>query len=308
MAHLVKLSDYVSRYALDLNHYPSQFTRFKKERWYYLKKQWEQTQGISIDDDDFFEEETNALTIWQTLKNKIMKRKVKADDLYELERDERTQKTLADLRNEFLQTIFESQVMWASSSLGEKSNLDEHYLKNEWLYFFCVTVPENYFLFFEPIVYIKNAELQLDIVLISPSEVLCITVLPGQELSVFEASSERFWIEYINKKREKRLSPLLSLTRMEKVIRQICLEEGKTNVPIRKMVLSPNSLIDNKIQGTKVEFIDKRNFSTWKEKLTKQPSPVKHDQLKLTELLLSYCQTKLAEEEDLEEEQEFQQD
>ncbi|MED1560940.1 hypothetical protein AJ85_16525 [Alkalihalobacillus alcalophilus ATCC 27647 = CGMCC 1.3604] len=297
MAHLVKLSDYVSRYQIDLNHYSSQFTRMKKERWYYIKAEWEQAQNRleEIEPDEAPQQKLLNKWLQHPIWNSIKSWKIKEAPFLEKDDFRSLDDSLQKKRQEYLNSVFESQITWASSSLGERSNLDEGFFQDKWLKQFCIDIPENYFLFYEPIFYLKNAEIEFEILLISPTEILCLTILNGEDLSVFEASSERFWIEYIHKKRKKRLSPLLELTRMEKIVQQI-IKQKNLHTEIRKVVLSPNSIIDNKLKGSKVEFVDKRNFKLWKEKLIKHPSPLKKSQFQITSTLLSYCQTKVMED------------
>ncbi|KGA98761.1 hypothetical protein BALCAV_0202315 [Alkalihalobacillus alcalophilus ATCC 27647 = CGMCC 1.3604] len=205
MAHLVKLSDYVSRYQIDLNHYSSQFTRMKKERWYYIKAEWEQAQNRleEIEPDEAPQQKLLNKWLQHPIWNSIKSWKIKEAPFLEKDDFRSLDDSLQKKRQEYLNSVFESQITWASSSLGERSNLDEGFFQDKWLKQFCIDIPENYFLFYEPIFYLKNAEIEFEILLISPTEILCLTILNGEDLSVFEASSERFWIEYIHKKEKK---------------------------------------------------------------------------------------------------------
>ncbi|WP_088103873.1 hypothetical protein [Halalkalibacter urbisdiaboli] len=297
MAHLIKLEDYISRYQYDLNRYPSQFTRMKKERWYYLKSEWEQAQSeATLSEQTMWhgeDLEPEAGFFSQALyRIKNWKRHKKDDMLNEYEKMDHqlANVSLERLRAQFLNELFYSQLRWASSSLMEESTLHPRYKQDTWLRFFSLQIPDNYFLMYKPVFFIKKAPIDLDILLISPTELICLTILEGDELSVFEASSDRFWIEFVEKTRKKRISPLLSLSRMTGVVKPL-LKEAGIHFPVRSVVLCPNSIIDNKVQGVRAEFIDKRTFEAWKEKQKKHPSPLKHDQLKVTSLLLSHCQT-----------------
>ncbi len=70
------------------------------------------------------------------------------------------------------------------------------------------------------------------------------------------------------------------------------LQEAEHSLTIREVVLAPESMIDDKIQGTKVEFVDRRHFQQWHQKLKKHPSPLKREQIKVASLLLKQCNTK----------------
>ncbi|MDT8859341.1 NERD domain-containing protein [Alkalihalobacillus sp. MEB130] len=297
MAHLVKLEDYISRYQFDLNRYPSQFTRMKKERWYYIKSEWEQANYDSLTDIEFVDneketEQSRFLGMFHKVKNWSKRSQRKQDVEVEIENQNEhlKQMSIEEVKDEFLRDLYHSQLQWASSSLLEESSLHPKYRRDEWLRFFSQKMPDNYFLMYMPVFSVKHAPIQLEILLISPTEIYCISLLEGEEHSVFEASSERFWIEYVNKTRQKRLSPLISLSRMTGVVKGVLEEEGLV-FPVRNVVVSKNSMIDNKVQGAKVEFIDRRNFSSWYEKLRKHPSPLKSQQMKVTAALLTHCYT-----------------
>ncbi|GAE34199.1 NERD domain-containing protein [Halalkalibacter akibai] len=295
MAHLIKLEDYISRYQFDLNRYPSQYTRMKKERWYYLKSEWEQMQYESFQD-DYQEEEGETSRFFDRLRKWGKKNKKDLSTHVDIQSNQPTF-SLEQVRANFIEELFHSQLRWASSSLLGESTLQPQYKRDSWLKFFTQQIPDNYFLMYKPVFSVKKAPVELDIILISPTEIYCITLLDGSEHSVFEASSERFWIEFVNQTRKKRISPLVSLQRMTGIIKPI-LQENDLSFPIKNVVISPNSIIDHKIQGTKVDLIDKRTFQAWKEKLQKHPSPIKNQQMKVTSALLDYCYTAQQESEE----------
>ncbi|TWI56914.1 NERD domain-containing protein [Halalkalibacter nanhaiisediminis] len=304
MAHLIKLEDYISRYQFDLHRYPSQYSRMKKERWYYVKSDWEQFQLDSVNGDtkeyqydEVLEEERGLLAqTFERIKRwtKRNRDQVEIVDMNDHSRsiaDERMKNmTLEQLKQSFLDDLFYSQLRWASSSLVEESSIDPRYKRDTWLRFFAQKVPDNYFLMYKPVFFIKKAPIELDIILISPTEIICVTIIEGQEHSVFEASSDRFWTEYIDETRKKRISPLLSLSRMTGVIREI-IDDAELSFPIRKVVLCPTSIIDNKMQGANVELVDRRTFDSWQTRIIKHPSPLKHQQMKVTAALLEHCHT-----------------
>ncbi len=302
MAHLIKLEDYISRYQFDLHRYPSQYSRMKKERWYYMKSEWEQLQFDSVHNhledqtlDSSSEEQGLLAQAIQRMKKWTKRNHDEEVINYDLplmshSENELKHLSLDQVKQIFLDELYDSQLRWASSSLLEESTMHPQYKRDRWLRFFSQQIPDNYFLMYKPVFFIKKAPIELDVILISPSEVICMTMVEGHEHSIFEASSDRFWIEYINESRKKRISPLLSLSRMTGVIGGM-LEEAEISFPIRKVVLCPNSIIDNKIQGAKVELIDRRTFDAWHKRINKHPSPLKHQQMKVTALLLDHCHT-----------------
>ncbi|GAE25787.1 hypothetical protein JCM9140_1803 [Halalkalibacter wakoensis JCM 9140] len=306
MAHLVKLEDSISRYQFDLNRYLSQFTRMKKERWYYLKTDWEQAQSETNNEWNQVEtvqgDQRRLHGLIQKMKSWSKISSKRHDEDVEQVDSNFHQKTLEEVKEEFLQELFHTQLRWANSALLEESTLHPKYKEDPWLHFFTQKLPDNYFVMYHPIFSVKQAPIELEVVLISPTEIYCISLLKGEKHSVFEASSDRFWTEFVNQSRTKRLSPLVSLSRMTGVMKSI-LEEANLSFPVRNIVLCKDGIIDNKIQGAKVELVDRRNFQTWYEKAKKHPSPIKSQQLKITSLLLDHCYTNSTEREADDEEQ-----
>ncbi|MFV8827633.1 NERD domain-containing protein [Alkalihalobacterium sp. APHAB7] len=307
MAHLIKLEDYISRYQFDMQRYPTQFTRMKKERWYYLKNEWEQLRLPNSNEEvqhvnTVAEEESTQANILKLTVEKFKKwnvffkdKKGEEVEVIEIAGEEEDRiplkaKNLEHLKRLFLDDLYESQIMWASSSLLERSYLNPKYKYDQQLRFFAQQIPDNYFLMYSPVFWIKQAPVDMDIILITPSEIHCITVLEGSEHSVFEASSDRFWVELVHKKEKKILSPIVAVNRMASIIKDL-LQENNCEFPIKRTVLANDCIIDYKGQGLKVELVDKRTFSQWHEKLKKHPSPIKSQQLKVAKLLLDHCHT-----------------
>lgn len=302
MAHLIKLEDYISRYQFDIYRYPNQFTRLKKERWEALRAEWEYKQmpSLSFDNDEEMplKEEGEKGFFSKTLKiiKKLPyfhsnKEDSEISDMFQEQMNPALRaKTLEELKALFFDEIFLAQLRWASSSILEKSYLNPKYRYDKKLKFFATQIPDNYLLMYRPIFFIKQARVDMEVILISPTEIFCITMLDGSDRSIFNATQERFWIETIGSEQNKLISPVISLNRMASIIADI-LKENDVKVPIRKIVLSPSSYIDNQTKGGKMEFIDRRNFQLWKEKVRKHPSPIKGNQLKIGKILLDQCHT-----------------
>lgn len=298
----------MSRYQFDLQRYPSQFSRMKRERWYYLKNEWEQAQFTLFDHEDEQDENEHVKHKegrWTNAFRRILWWKAKEENdngmdekHVQREVDPRLKTvTLDELKQMFLDELYQSQLRWASSSLLEESYVHPRYKRDKWLRFFTQQLPDNYFLMYKPVFHIKQAPIDLDIVLISPSEIYLITLLEGHEHSIFEATSDRFWVENVHQTRKKRLSPLLEITRMHGVVESI-LAERQFSFPIRRVVISPTSMIDNKMQGVNVDLVDKRTFERWHDNMKRQPSPLKHDQMKVTAILFDYCSPQQMDEEE----------
>lgn len=306
MAHLIKLEDYISRYQFDIYRYPNQFTRLKRERWEALKAEWEHnkrleansTFSVDIDDDTLLKDAEEKSFFSKTLD--IIKKfpylhSNKSDtELSDMHPERFTPalraKTLNELKNLFLDEIYLSQLRWASSSLLEKSYLNPKYRYDKKLKFFVTQIPDNYLLMYRPLFFIKQARIEMEVILISPTEVYCITMLEGTERSIYNPVEDRVWIETIDSDEHKIISPTIGLNRMASIVSEV-LKEKDVKVPMKKVVLSPSSYIDYQSKGGMIEYVDRRNFDQWKEKVRKHPSPIKSQQLKVAKALLDQCHT-----------------
>jgi hypothetical protein len=278
VAQLIKLLDLISRYEINMYRYPSQYIRLKKQHWNKLKHLWELGEL-----EDTLQKNQNELTkekksFFSPLKS-MLKRK---DDLAINNQEE--------LKRRFLDRLFEFQLGWASSTLKEKSFIEKDMFNEENLKYFIQRFPDNYLVLYRPIFIIQKAPVELEVIMISPTETWCITILEGRENSVFVGSKERFWIEKYLDEEKKALNPLLSLSRMEKIVSQIY-TKNDVELPIKKVILNRRGFIDYSYAPVDTQIVDKRNYETWFSNLRKLSSPLKHVQLKAAQVLLQHCQT-----------------
>jgi hypothetical protein len=131
----------------------------------------------------------------------------------------------------------------------------------------------------------------LDVILLSPTDVWCITFLEEEEDAAFIGSNERFWLKRHQSNPDKKvLSPLLSVNRMGSIVKQL-FDLYEVSLPIHKVVLSRNGYLDYPLVPYDILLLDKRNYSDWFDKMRKLSAPLKHHQLKAAQALLEYCQT-----------------
>src|SRR5690606_7325212 len=270
MAQLIKLQDYISRYEIDLARYPTQFIRLKQNQWERIKYQWQT--GGAIERWEHIEEEVKEEKK-KSLFQKLFPFKKELEAIEEEQEDIEkvsisngwaveenryqevdsplifepnlvyTPKTLEELKKMFIDQFFHFQMKWASSTLREKSYVDPKFMRDTLLRSMLQTLPDNYLVFYYPIIRVKKAPIELDIIIMTPTECLCITVLEQESQAVYIANSERFWLKKVGKYEKKVLSPLIQLNRMEKVVEQI-FEHNHIELPIRKVLLTRNGYID----------------------------------------------------------------
>lgn len=328
MAQLVKLQDYVSRYQNDIKRYPTQFVRLKKIQWARMKKDWELGEEIpQWQHEDPVEEKPhkNFLKRMIALTHKRKLNSLEEEEEYldpkenffhqieevqeqdDLELDEDLipdesssfmfqptilyyPQTIQELKRMYMDQLFQFQIKWASSTLLEKSYVDSKYYRDTLLRAFTQRLPDSYFLFYYPIFQVKKAPIELGILLMTPTECICIQVLEEEVQAVFLGDGNRFWKKKVGKLEKKVLNPLIGLNRMEAIVKKI-FNKHEIDLPIRKVVLSRNGYIDYPGSSYGVEFIDKRKYPEWFAILKKNPSPMKHMQFKAVQFLLNSIQT-----------------
>lgn len=316
MAQLVKLQDYISRYQIDLARYPTQFVRLKNSQWERVKRQWELGEEISewqhdndSENDSFEEKERfSLLKKWFAGRQKADSGDVEQVEITnELVSDEDSipeeettltfepkivyaPQSIHELKRMFIDQFFHFQMKWASSTLREKSYVDPHFMRDSLLRDLLQKLPDNYLLFYYPILQIRKAPIELDVVLMSPTECICITVLDAENQAVYVGGSERFWIKKVGTKDSKVLNPLINLNRMESVLTQL-FKQDNIDMPIRKVVLTRNGYFDYPGTSFGIQFIDRRNYGEWMEHLKKVSSPMKHMQIRAAQTILNNVQT-----------------
>ncbi|MBD8037550.1 NERD domain-containing protein [Solibacillus sp. A46] len=319
MAQLVKLQDYISRYEIDLARYPTQFIRLKQNQWDRVKYQWQTGEMIErwehIEEENVQEEKKTSLfqKIFPFKKDKLSEENEEQEDIekitisndWAVENDEvleeettllfepnivYTPQTLEELKKMFIDQFFHFQMKWASSTLRQKSYVDPKFMRDTLLRSMLQTLPDNYLIFYFPILRVKKAPIELDIIILTPTECLCITLLEQEEQAVFIANSERFWTKKVGKNEKKLLSPLIQLNRMEKIIEQI-FAQNNIELPIRKVLLTRNGYIDYPGTMYGISFVDKRKFPDWMNSLKHSVSPMKHMQIRGAQAILNTVQT-----------------
>lgn len=312
MAQLVKLQDYISRYQIDLKRYPTQFVRLKKQQWERTQVEWERG---SLDSSWLEKEDEVEVSEKKSIFSKFFKRdkvevpEEEVEDIWEeteLLEEEIIQEepttlhfqpnivynpnSKEELKQMYLNQLFHFQLKWASSTLREKSYVDPKFMRDTLLRSLTLQLPDNYFLFYYPILKLKKAPVELEVIIILPTEIICLVVLEAKDSDAFIGSGDRFWLRKSGKEEKKVLSPVISLNRMESILMQITKKE-EIDLPIRKVVLSRNGYIDYPGASFNTQFIDTRKFPEWFKSLKSSPSPMKHMQFKAAQAILDLAQT-----------------
>jgi len=310
LAQLIKLKDYISRYQQNILLYPSRYVRLKKQKWEGVKEAFE-TKDMQI-----FYEDTEILDDFSGEKESIflkikgmMNKKPKEEEtllfpeaIQEEDKEEQIfsfdykanaynePQSEEQLKLQFLNQLFRFQLKWASSTLTEKSTVKKAFYYDDHLKYFLQRFPDTYLVLFKPVFVLKNAPIDLEVILVTPTAVWCITIVEEEDSAVFIGSNEKFWVKKYNNKEKKILSPLIALNRTEKIVRGI-LDRHDIALPIQKAILTRNGYIDYPTIPYDLKIIEKRNYDEWFRMMRTQQSPIKAIQLKAAESLLQYCLT-----------------
>lgn len=309
MGQLIKLQDYISRYEQDIFLYPSRFVRLKNQQWEKTKNLWENGSSLPIEKDEpnlpeWYEEEKEPfLTKIKGLltRGREVERSYNQEEKnIEEEKEEASLSfspafsfrpdSLEDLKHHFLDQLFNFQMKWASTTLLEQSFIDKAFHYDNKLKYFLQRFPDTYLVLYKPIFLLKKAPVEVEHIVITPTDVWCISFLEREDSSVFIGSNERFWLKRNQQQEEKILNPLLALNRTEKIVKNI-LKLYENELPVRKVVLTRNGYIDYPTAPYDTTFVEKRNYEKWFQQMRRNSSPLKHVQLKAAQALLLYCQT-----------------
>lgn len=63
------------------------------------------------------------------------------------------------------------------------------------LKYFLQRFPDTFLVLYQPLFQLKNAPVELDTIIVTPTEVWCIHVLEAENSAVFVGSNDKFWLK-----------------------------------------------------------------------------------------------------------------
>jgi len=303
VGQLIKLQDYISRYETDVYRYTSEFIRLKKRQWEQTKEQWESNKRNDAlpQLDETWEWLVEEPSLFEKMKKWFKRSSPQEEETTEAQTNRSIDgeeglppivteaKNIDELKILFLENIFQLQLKWASSTIWYESAVDKKFYYEEKLKYFLQRFPDTYLCLYKPVFLVKNAPVELDVILLSPTTTWCITFAEGAKDNIIIASSDRFWAEIINGEEKKMVNPSIALQRMGKIVADIY-KQYNVDFPIKKAVINRYGYIDYRRSAfSDVHVIDKRNYEQWFSSLRKLAIPLKHAQLKAASCLLRHC-------------------
>ncbi|WP_102026730.1 NERD domain-containing protein [Salirhabdus sp. Marseille-P4669] len=291
MAQLIKLEDYISRYEQDFFHYPGQFLRMKKESWISLKNKWEKQQYQLLENELQNEDKAESQEAKKKSWKLFSRKKEETNDFFpDVDDVPLLPKNKEDLKQYFLDYLYPFQIKWASSTISQSSFVDKGYQFDPLLKYLLQRFPDTFFVLYFPVFQLKNAVVEGNIIIITPVEILCLSILEESKNTTFIANEGRTWYLEKDDIQKKTISPMISLRRTENIVKSI-LKKYDISIPTYKVVLAKNNKIEFHSEPFHTNYIDETQYEGWFQRLRKLSSPLKHDQLKAGEALLKHCQT-----------------
>ncbi|MFD2926272.1 NERD domain-containing protein [Halobacillus naozhouensis] len=283
MAQLIKLYDYISRYETNMYQYSSQYIRLKQDNWKKMKHLWEQGELCPNEEGGkFILEKDDKGKSWHRF---LKKKQVESGD--QQGEVQWSPKTMIELKQYFLNGIFPFQVKWASTTIQKKSFIDRTIHKDQMLKMLLQRLPDTFLVMYYPVVEIKSVPVKAEILLIGPQEVEIISVMDFPDVTMIHPSSESSWHVEKKEKRSKVLSPMHGLKRTETFVRSV-LHTYAIDYSFHKVVLAPSHTFDGAKPPFLTSYIDETRFSDWLNKKREYSAPLKHNQLKMADLLMRH--------------------
>ncbi len=206
MAQLLKLQDYVSRYETDLSRYPSQFIRLKKQQWVKIKQAWEtgeplQPSHTPVEIEILPEKERKFPKLKKLFKRRsnAIEIPIESIDEHITQQDKEENfdfspslhaQNETELKQSFLDQLLLFQLKWASSTVMEKSFVDRRFYIDERLKHFLQRFPDNYFLFYEPVFLLKKAPVEMEVLLLTPTEIWCLAFIEKADQAAYIGANQ----------------------------------------------------------------------------------------------------------------------
>ncbi|AUI37480.1 glucanohydrolase [[Bacillus] caldolyticus] len=293
MGQLVKLMDCISRYETDVYYYVPEFIRLKQRQWEQAKARWqaERTAEASgwLETGETWNAWLDKPSWWERLTKRWRRRAaLTEEETFSLAPMARPAATLEELKQQFLDELFELQLKWASSTMMYVSSLDEAVYGDETLKYFLQRFPDTHLCFYRPVAMVGKAPVELETMMLTPSALWCIAFVEGRPDNIVMASTGRFWVEQAGTNETRLVNPVVSLRRTEQIVSEIFRKHG-VDWPIHLVLLNRSGYIDSGGLFPFIRYIDKRNYDEWFSRLRRSALPLRHGQLKAAEALLRHC-------------------
>lgn len=286
MAQLLKLEDYISRYEMNPFHYPSQYIRLKRDNWNKVYSKWEKEN----EQERFFHEMGHSFQEQSSFKwNPFQKKDIPFEEEF-IPFQRQLPRTKEELIRYFLDKLFPFQMKWATSTVSQISFIDSKYNDDQVLKYFLQRLPDIYLLMYYPVFLVKKAPIEGEIILISPIGLEIISLMNERSDATIVVGDDRTWAIETEDETKRIISPIIALKRTEQIVKSI-LNKNNLDFPIKKKIISQTSNFLYVEEPYNVRLIGQLQYEGWLKEKRMFSSPLKHEQLRVVEVLLAHCQT-----------------
>ncbi|GGE55170.1 hypothetical protein GCM10011391_37710 [Pullulanibacillus camelliae] len=191
------------------------------------------------------------------------------------------------IKEHFYKKFFKQQLIWATSTAREQSELPNKYKMDLWLRLFLRNLDDTVLVFYEPELKVGEAYTSADIILVTPFKVWTVKLVLGEKDSVFQPYDRRKWKEIQSKDIAYTINPLLSLQRTTESVRRI-FHEHDIVLPLQSVLCAPESYIEFSSESGQVKIVDKTELKQWMKDMSSYRSTLKREQLHAAEVLLAH--------------------
>jgi hypothetical protein len=195
-----------------------------------------------------------------------------------------------ELKSRFFDHFFKGQLTWATTTSTMESP-DRVNSKNDlFLKQLLRMFDDTTLVLYHPTLHVADAEIDCDIILLTPLAVWCIQVVMGEKESVFQGINAHEWKEITSDGSRVLTNPYIGLSKSMKAVQHI-FEEQNMEADVKGIIFVPDSYVEFAQYGATFDVIDRTKRKDWISKINHHRSTLKHGQLRAAELLLKQAKT-----------------
>jgi len=290
MAQLLKSLDYISRYESNPFHYSNEFIRLKQENWAKLLNECENQRLAFYSKNTDVSAETLGKIQEKHSTYSLFKKHQANKAVLSRHNKEGEIESKTDLMHYFLNQLCSLHIKKVSSILIHTSLITGNFNEESDFINLLQRFPDIYFIMYLPIFYIKNALVETNILLISLLGIEIIEFVNYSKAASVFIERDRFWTVEQLGKREKIISPVISLHRTEQIVQNI-LQHNRIEFPIKKTVVAKECRFYISKEPYQVQLINRLSYDSWFQAKRKFQSLFKNTQLNGMNALVKHSQT-----------------
>ena len=193
------------------------------------------------------------------------------------------------IKERYYRKLFHQQLVWATKTATEESQLQERYKLDLWLRVLLRKLDDTVLVLYEPVLTQGGAAVPSDVILITPFKIWTVKIVTGEPESVFQPHDRRQWKEIRSDSIHYTVNPLISLQRTTVMVRRI-LQEHKIQKDVNACLLFPESYVEFSDPNGREKIIDRTKMDAWFNELMSYRATLKNEQLHMAQILLQHTE------------------